>query len=145
MNGLLTSWKDPEAGLRKFYAALFMFQFSKVVDRKLYEAVTEGYLNLFDSDSPQVELVIYDKVNGYKPAIIIDFSFGSTNVDQIALLENLRKLYSIEEVFIFNIDKQQWMKLASAAEQSDFSSLLSIHLGKILETGLDLYRMERVA
>lgn len=142
MAELITIWQNPDAPTSKFFASICMYRLSRVLDRKHFEPVVEGYLDLQDPEAHQADLVVYDKHRLYKCVLLVHFTGESAAFEIIPdMISNLQK-YKIEEGFLYDTSNGEWLKIFSNGEVSrnSYSQVIGTSLDGVLMEGLDLYR-----
>lgn len=132
MTTLKKGWTLPEAGHRKFIASSIVYALSKFLDRKKYEVVHEGNLDLHNPNSDTPDITVYERDNNYEPIMMIELCFDANEKDTVRSVEIIREIYKIEEAFVYNFESDHW----NIHSQSD---LFNIDLRKLLDQQLLRY------
>lgn len=142
MTELNTIWMDPEASTSKFLASVCMHRLSKMLSRRFYEAVMEGFLDLQDADSPQADLVVYDKQDQYHSRVVIHFTGHALSEAEFSAIASQLRRYNISEGYIYNFISSEWVKIGlnGHATFTGESDVLEISLETVLKDGLSAYR-----
>lgn len=142
MTELNTIWLDPEASTSKFLASVCMHRLSKMLNRRFYEAVVEGFLDLQDADSLQADLVVYDKQDQYHSRVVIHFTGHALSEAEFSDIALQLRCYNISEGYIYNFTSCEWIKIGlnGSAAFTDQSEVLGIALDTVLMEGLSAYR-----
>ncbi len=142
MSHLYKSWQNPDSGQKKFLSSTLMYHLSKNINKDLFEAVNESYIDVTDINSEQPDLVIYDKQNKFRPALIIECVSDVDEADAIRTIEILCSIYHIKEGFIYNFEREHWKKVGSDSTliaSNAHSDVLGINIDRTLADGLLRY------
>lgn len=135
MKHLLKSWLPPVAGTKKFLAANLAHRISRILNRRKFEVVVEGYLDLHNSDSEQPDIIVYEKDNGLKPVMMIELCGEPEYESTTRTMEILSGIYRVKESFVFHLATGKWLKTGlnhPITEESAFSSILKASLMDLL-------------
>ena len=140
MSTLKKSWALPTAGYRKFIASVLSYALSKELDRKKFEVVHEGNIDLHNPESDTPDVIVYDKKNNASPALIVELCFNNNEEDTLRTVEIIRELYAVKEAFVYNIEADTW-KCFTPDEVvfTSTSNLFKIELNELLSTYLHRY------
>ncbi len=134
------NWTLPDSGYRKFIATAITYALSKELDRKLYEVVHEGNIDLHDHESATPDIIVYDKSDNYAPVLIIELCSNDTAIDTITTAEIIKQLYLLKEAFIYNTDTEQWMSCDhNHTILTSYSELFKLKLNVLLSKYLHRY------
>jgi len=142
MAELITIWQNPDAPTSKFFASVCMYRLSKVLDRKHFEPVMDGHLDLNDPASQQADLVVYDKHKLYRCVMLIHFTGEMITKTLIQGVVSQLQKYKIEEAFLYDLSNGDWLKVKADGSiiQNNYSESILTSLQDVLTVGLDSYR-----
>jgi hypothetical protein len=142
MAELITIWQNPDAPTSKFFASVCMYRLSKVLDRKHFEPVMDGHLDLNDPASQQADLVVYDKHKLYRCVVLIHFTGEMITKTLIQGVVSQLQKYKIEEAFLYDLSNGDWLKVNANGNiiRDSYSASISTSLDEVLMVGLDSYR-----
>jgi hypothetical protein len=135
MKNLLKSWLPATSGTKKFLAAALSHKISKVLNRKKFEVVFEGFIDLHNFDSEQPDIVVYNKEENMNSVMIIEFCSKENLEPAFTTIEILSKIYHIRESFIYDIDKTTWHLLKNGSEKfevNNFSEYFNMNMDQLL-------------
>lgn len=72
MKQLLKSWLPKISGTKKYLAVDIALQLSRIINRRKFEVVYEGFIDLHNIDSEQPDIVVYHKENNLQAVMIIE-------------------------------------------------------------------------
>lgn len=140
MSTLKKSWTLPTAGYRKFIASVLAYALSKELDRKIFEVVHEGNIDLHNPESDTPDVIVYEKKNNAAPTLIVELCFNNNEEDTLRTVEIIRELYSVKEAFVYNIEADTWRGCSPfQLVFSSSSKLFKIELNELLSAYLHRY------
>lgn len=135
MKQLLKSWLPIISGTKKYLAADLAHQLSRIINRRKFEVVYEGFIDLHNIDSEQPDIVIYDKENNLKAIMIVEICDNENFLSTRRTIEILSQIYQLEESFIYNMDTEKWYLIKKgdlAFEANSWSLYFWIDLNKLM-------------
>jgi hypothetical protein len=140
MEHLQKSWLLPLSGQKKFTASTLSYSLSKLLNRKDFEVVNESYVDIHDLNSEQPDVIIYNRNNDYKPAMMIELTNHSSLESTLHTIEIIAKIHHVPEAFVLDFDKQKWFRIAdSVVTSSAASKVFGLDLQQILSNSLMRY------
>jgi hypothetical protein len=136
------SWLLPIAGRKKFFTSAFYYRLLQELDRKKFDAVYEGYADPYDLDSEQPDVVIYDRKDVSKAALLVEFCSDSNEEDTIRTMDIISKIYKAKEAYVYNFQSGRWFKFSNPDEQvstTSYSNLLGIDMNKTIADSISKY------
>lgn len=135
MKHLLKSWLSLLSGPKKFLAADLSHRLSRIINRRKFEVVFEGFIDLHNIDSEQPDVVVYHKEDNLRPVMILELC-NKENLDAtMRTIEIISKIYHIEESFIYEMESKTWylLKLNSTVfEPRGYSDYFHIDINKLV-------------
>ena len=127
---------------RELYIIVLLHRVSRSLDKRLAEAVPDGYWDLHSENSPQSDIVIYSKTQDYSPAVVIEFSRQTPEISDIENLQKEMLIHKVQEAFLFCFDSEQWICVypESGSKASAWSELLQLDMNELVQAGLEFYR-----
>ncbi len=135
MKQLLKSWLPPAAGTKKFLAGNLAHRLSRILDRRKFEVVVEGFLDLHNTDSEQPDIIVYEKGSILKPVLMIELCGEAEFESTVRTMEILSGIYRVDESFVCQLDSGIWLKTGldfTVPETSSYSSNLRTDLNELL-------------
>jgi len=135
MKQLLKSWLPIISGTKKFLAADLAFRLSRNINRRTFEVVFEGFVDLHNPESEQPDIVIYHKNENLRPVMIIEICDVDNMENTTRAIEMLSVIYHIEESFVYNIADEKWYLLKKGStrfEPGSYSEFFKTDLNKLL-------------
>lgn len=135
MNHLIKSWLPPGSGTKKFLAADLAHRLSRIINRRQFEVVLEGYIDLHNVESEQPDIVVYDKGNNLQSALIIELCDSQNLVFTIHTLEILLKIYGLNESFVYNYEQNCWLRISADQQvpvEDSYSVLFKTDLNDLI-------------
>ena len=135
MKHLLKSWLPVISGTKKFLAADLAHRLSRIIDRRKFEVVFEGFIDLHNIDSEQPDIVVYDKDENLRPVMIIEICDTAHVEASLRTIEILSNIYHIDESFVYDMENEKWFlfkKETLQAESGSFSEQFETDLNKLL-------------
>lgn len=135
MKHLLKSWLPLISGTKKFLAADLSHRLSRLINRRKFEVVYEGFIDLHNIDSEQPDIVVYDKEDNLHPVMIIEFCDNENAEDTFRTIEILSRIYHIRESFVYNIENNIWYELKNGEDAfgiSTYSDFFKMDLNRLL-------------
>lgn len=134
MKQLLKSWLPLLSGTKKFLAADLAHRLSRIINRRKFEVVFEGFIDLHNIDSEQPDVVVYHKENNFHPVMIIEICDKENIESTMRTIEILSKIYHIEESFIYDLENKNWLLLKNNSqvyEKSGYSDYFDFDINKL--------------
>jgi len=139
MAQLVKGWMGSTSGQKKFIASILAYELSRHLDRNRYEVVNESFIDINDLDSEQPDVVVYDKKDRYKPALVIECVNDDNRESTINTLEVLKTIYKIDEAFVYDMDHSDWYHLKEGVNKEPFSEYFDFSMQNLLTKGLNGY------
>lgn len=140
MATLEKGWTLPEAGYRKFISSLLTYALSRKLDRKKFEVVHEGNLDLHNPDSDTPDVIVHDIEDSYNPVLMVVICFDANEKDTLRTVEIIREIYAVKEAFVYNIESDHWISCTSSMFAfTSYSALFKVELNQLLERYLHRY------
>ena len=136
------SWLLPVAGRKKFFTSAFYHRLLQEVDRKKFDAVYEGYADPSDLDSEQPDVVIYERKNGLKAALLVEFCSDNNEEETIRTMDIISKIYKAKESYVYNFQSGRWFRFSGTGEKeslTSYSNLLGIDMNTTITNSIRKY------
>lgn len=135
MKNLLKSWLPLISGTKKFLAADLAHRLSRIINRRKFEVVYEGFIDLHNFDSEQPDIVVYNKEENLHAVLIIEICEKENLESTFRTIEILSRIYHIPESFIYDLENEKWFLLKNGSEKfetNSFSNYFDTDLNKLL-------------
>lgn len=139
MAQLVKGWRGSTSGQKKFIASILAYELSRQLDRRRYEVVNESFIDINDLNSEQPDVVVYDKQDRYKPALVIECVSHDNRESAINTLDVLRTIYKLDEAFVYDIDHSDWYHLRNGVNKEPFCKNFNFSMQLLLNRGLNGY------
>jgi len=135
MKQLLKSWLPVISGTRKFLATDLAHRLSRVINRRNFEVVFEGFIDLHNINSEQPDIVVYNKEDALKPVMILEICDNQSQESTVRTMEILGSIYHVDETFIFNMESGTWLLYRNGGhvfEKTSYSRHFNTDLSRLL-------------
>jgi hypothetical protein len=135
MKQLLKSWLPVISGTRKFLATDLAHRLSRVINRRNFEVVFEGFIDLHNINSEQPDIVVYNKEDGLKPVMILEICDNQSQDSTLRTMEILGSIYHVDESFIFNMESGTWLLYRNESpeiEKTSYSRHFNTDISRLL-------------
>jgi hypothetical protein len=123
------SWTINTPPQKKYLSRLITYNLSRRLNRKLFEVVFEGYLDLFNPASEQPDVVVYSLSAMLIPVVAIEVCSKDELFEARLMAKRLVGQYRVDEFFIYEYINRHWFRITKDAElQISFSDILSLEL-----------------
>ena len=128
------SWKTTTPPLKKLLSRTITHSLSRQLNKTKFEVVFEGFLDPLNASSEQPDVIIYSKLENFRPVAAIEICTTEEFVEMLLLAKLLTESYKLKEFFIFNYEADQWYRLDEHGidKSSSVSSLLSVDLKRMI-------------
>ncbi|HRH64752.1 MAG TPA: hypothetical protein PLU53_00495 [Bacteroidia bacterium] len=137
MNTQPDSWSSPADTTKKFLSRQITHRLSRFLDRRKYEAVYEGGLDVFNSSGEVSDVVIYQKENGLLPVVAVEICNKAELSEKTGIARQLMNRFRLKEFFLYTMDEKCWYR-QSASSSENTPSCISESLALTFEDTLTL-------
>ena len=119
------SWTVNTPPQKKYLSRIITYNLSRRLNKKLFEVVFEGYIDLYNPASEQPDVVIYSLSEMLTPAIAIELCSPEELFETRTMAKHLVEQYPIREFFVYEYTNRQWFRISKESElQISFSDIL---------------------
>lgn len=137
MSLLFKTWDRPDSGFIRYASGSLMYQLSRLLEKKDYDVVMEGHLDVKNEKSGTPDVVVYNRQLEYTPVMMIEFAEPNSLEATLDSVERLSEKHHVPEAFVINLEDQQIFRVKDRQRSRiSFSERLGLDLGKVLDTSL---------